>query len=196
VANLRSQSIAGQGRNGSRREGAPRAPSPSADSFVKKSQLSSVIVDLPRMLRYVRSPPRIHRAPSRGNAMTRISPYLSSPSESSLPERAATSNLGVRAFRLSPVLPRVFLGVTAAAASIAAAFCILGPFSDLSALQLAAGPHSVALGPGARPIVEARTGRSWGADQQRRVAAESSRPLATLARGPSQDAPSIGRTSK
>ena len=82
--------------------------------------------------------------------MSRISNQLSSPPESSLQERAAKPDLEVRDFRLSPVPPRVVIGVTAGAASVAAAFCIFGPFSDMSALQLAAGPRSQALGPGAR----------------------------------------------
>jgi hypothetical protein len=127
--------------------------------------------------------------------MSRFS-QLPSPPESSLEERAVNSNVEVRDFRLSPTLPRVIVGVSAGAASVAAAFCIFGPFSDLSALQLAAGPRSLALGPGARPIVEARTGRSWGANQERPIAAASDVPLATLARGPSQDVPGIGRGSK
>ena len=65
-------------------------------------------------------------------------------------------------FRLSATLPRVMTGATVAAAALAAAFYIFGPFSDLSARQLAAGPHSTQMGPGNTPLVLARTGRSWG----------------------------------
>jgi hypothetical protein len=63
-------------------------------------------------------------------------------------------------------------------------------------MQLAAGPQSLTVGPSGRPIVQARTGRSWGADQERRVAAASAVPLATLARGPSQSIPSLAGTPK
>ena len=128
--------------------------------------------------------------------MSRISTQQSSTPESSLQERAAKSNVERRDFRLSPPLPRIAAGVTAGVASVAAAFCIFGPFSDLSALQLAAGPQSLTVGSNGRPIVQARTGRSWGADQERRVAAASAVPLATLARGPSQELPGIGRAAK
>src|SRR5664279_3265672 len=65
-------------------------------------------------------------------------------------------------FRLSGALPRVMTGVTAASAALAAALYIFGPFSDLSARQLAAGPHSTEIGPGNTPLVLAQTGRSWG----------------------------------
>ena len=128
--------------------------------------------------------------------MSRISTHQSSAPASSLQEQAAKSNVELRDFRLSPPFPRIVAGVTAGVASVAAAFCIFGPLSDLSALQLAAGPQSLTVGPNGRPIVQARTGRSWGADQERRVAAASAVPLAMLARGPSHDIPSIGRASK
>jgi hypothetical protein len=128
--------------------------------------------------------------------MSRISTHQSFAPESSLQERAAKSNVERRDFRLSPPLPRIVAGVTAGVASVAAAFCIFGPFSDLSALQLAAGPQSLTVDPNGRPIVQARTGRSWGADQERRVAAASAVPLVTLARGPSLGIPGIGRAAK
>ena len=69
-------------------------------------------------------------------------------------------------FRLSATLPRVMTGVTAAASVLAATLYIFGPFSDLSARQLAAGPHSTVMGPGNTPLVLARTGRSWGGGSQ------------------------------
>jgi hypothetical protein len=128
--------------------------------------------------------------------MSRISTHLPCATHSSLQEGAAKSNVERRDFRLSPPFPRIVAGVTAGIASVAAAFCIFGPFSDLSALQLAAGPQSLTVGPNGRPIAQARTGRSWGADQERRIAAASVVPLATLARGPSQEIPGIGRPAK
>jgi hypothetical protein len=65
-------------------------------------------------------------------------------------------------FRLSATLPRRAGGVAAATTALAAALYILGPFSDLSARQLAAGPHSTETGSDHKPLVLARTGRSWG----------------------------------
>ena len=126
--------------------------------------------------------------------MSRISTHL--PPHISLQEGAAKSNVELRDFRLSPPLPRIVAGITAGVASVAAAFCVFGPFSDVSAMQLAAGPQSLTVGPSGRPIVQARTGRSWGADQERRVAAASAVPLATLARGPSQSIPSLAGAPK
>lgn len=90
--------------------------------------------------------------------------------------------------RLSRALPRVAVGATAALAAVSAAFLMFGPFSDLSARQLAAGPHSAAVGSDGRPLALAATGRSWGAEYQRRASAGSAAPLARLARAPSADA--------
>lgn len=77
---------------------------------------------------------------------------------------------------------RVVLGGTVAIAVLSAGAFVFGPFSDLSVLQLAAGPH--AQGPGKAPAaaVLARTGRSWGAAAEERQAAAASAPIARLAR--------------
>jgi hypothetical protein len=64
--------------------------------------------------------------------------------------------------RLSATLPRLMMGAAAAATALAAALYIFGPFSDLSARQLAAGPNSMETGPDNKPLILARTGRSWG----------------------------------
>jgi hypothetical protein len=93
--------------------------------------------------------------------------------------------------RLSRALPRVAVGATAALAAVSAAFLMFGPFSDLSAQQLAAGPHSAALGSDGKPLVLAATGRAWGAEYQRRASAASAAPLAKLARAPSADMGSV-----
>jgi hypothetical protein len=90
--------------------------------------------------------------------------------------------------RLSRALPRVAVGSTAALAAVSAAFLMFGPFSDLSARQLAAGPHSKALRSDGRPLVLAGTGRSWGAEYQRRASAASAASLTRIARAPSADA--------
>jgi hypothetical protein len=74
------------------------------------------------------------------------------------------------------------LGGTLALAVLGAGVYIFGPFSDLSVLQLAAGPY--ANGPGNAPAaaVLARTGRSWRASAEQRQAAASSAPIARVAR--------------
>ena len=90
-------------------------------------------------------------------------------------------------FQLTPTLPRVATGLTAAVAGVSAAFFVFGPFSDLSAMQLAAGPHGSAIGPNGKPIVLARTGRSWGAEAEVRASAASGVPLAKLARAATTD---------
>jgi hypothetical protein len=64
--------------------------------------------------------------------------------------------------RLSATLPRLTMGAAAAATALAAALYIFGPFSDLSARQLAAGPNGMETGLDNKPLVLARTGRSWG----------------------------------
>ncbi len=84
--------------------------------------------------------------------------------------------------QLSHPFARLVLGGTVAIAMLGAGAFVFGPFSDLSALQLAGGPH--AKGPGGAPAatVLARTGRSWGAMAQERQAAAASAPIARVAR--------------
>ena len=84
--------------------------------------------------------------------------------------------------QLSRPFARYALGGTVALAVLSAGAFVFGPFSDLSALQLAAGPH--AEGPSGAPAasVLARTGRSWGALAQERQAAAASAPIARIAR--------------
>jgi hypothetical protein len=127
-------------------------------------------------------------------AMSRISIPSFSITGRSLREQASSSEH--REFRLSSAAGRVAAGITAALAAAAAAFCIFGPFADLSAMQLAAGPRSTAVGPSGRLLVMAHTGRSWGAEQERRVAAASAVPLATLARNGVPDMVGVIRPTK
>jgi hypothetical protein len=84
--------------------------------------------------------------------------------------------------QLSRPFARIALGSTVAIAVLSAGAFVFGPFSDLSVLQLAAGPH--ARGPGNAPAtaVLARTGRSWGAAAEERQAAAASAPIARVAR--------------
>ena len=84
--------------------------------------------------------------------------------------------------RLSHPFARIALGGTVAIAVLSAGAFVFGPFSDLSVVQLAAGPH--AKGPNGAPAatVLARTGRSWGASAQERQAAAASAPIARIAR--------------
>jgi len=88
--------------------------------------------------------------------------------------------------RLSRALPRIACGVTAALAAVSATIFVFGPFSDLSARQLAAGPNGTALGQDGKPLVMAATGRSWGAEYQRRASAASAPPSPEFAREPSR----------
>ena len=104
--------------------------------------------------------------------------------------------LGPRRFRLVPALPRVGFGVTAAVAGLSAAIFVFGTFSDLSAMQLAAGPQSSAVGSDGKPIVLAHTGRSWAAEAERRAAVASAVPLARLARASTADVGFDSRATK
>ena len=84
---------------------------------------------------------------------------------------------------LTRPLARRAIGAIGTAAVLSAGFLVFGPFSDLSTLQLAAGPAATQ-GPGGAPalIVLATTGRAWGqAAQQRQAAAAASAPLARVA---------------
>lgn len=86
-------------------------------------------------------------------------------------------------FQFAPALARVAIGLTGTASVMSAGVFVFLPFSDLSTLQLAAGPHGTdasASAPAA--IVLAHTGRSWGAAALQRQAAAASAPLARVAR--------------
>ena len=93
-------------------------------------------------------------------------------------------------FELGHPLARIALGSTVAVAVLSAGVYVFGTFSDLSAQQLAAGPHATA-GPGntPAPAVLARTGRSWGADAEKRQAAAASAPIAKVARSDNPHGP-------
>ena len=85
---------------------------------------------------------------------------------------------------LTRPLARRAVGAIGTAAVMSAGFLVFGPFSDLSTLQLAAGPaatQGAAATPA--PIVLAPTGRAWGqAALQRQAAAAASAPLAHVAK--------------
>ena len=87
-------------------------------------------------------------------------------------------------FQLSPPFARIVLGGTVAIAVLSAGALVFGPISDLSVLQLAAGPHAHgASGALASVVVLAHTGRAWGPDaEQRQTAAASSAPITRIAR--------------
>jgi hypothetical protein len=112
------------------------------------------------------------------------------------PPHKRSSSTVQRDFRLGSSMRSVATGATAAAAALAAAFCVFGPFSDMSALQLAAGPQSLAIGPSGQLLVMAPTGRAWGAEHERRVAAASAVPIATLARSGAPEMTVLGRSVK
>ena len=80
-------------------------------------------------------------------------------------------------YRIAHPMTRALVGAIAALAAACAGFLVFGPLSDLSALQLAAGPHAESAGPDGRGIVFAHTGRSWGAaaEQRQKTAAASDR---------------------
>jgi hypothetical protein len=85
-------------------------------------------------------------------------------------------------YRLTPPLARVFVGAIGTTAIMSAGFFVFVPFSDLSTLQLAAGPHaSSAAGFQPADIVMANTGRAWGDAALQRQAAAASVPLASMA---------------
>jgi hypothetical protein len=80
-------------------------------------------------------------------------------------------------------LARALIGSVGTAAILSAGVLVFGPFSDLSTLQLAAGPHATSASTSApAPIVLAHTGRAWGAAAQQRQATAASAPLARVAR--------------
>ena len=85
-------------------------------------------------------------------------------------------------FQLAPTLARVAIGLTGTASTMSAGVFVFGPFSDLSTLQLAAGPHATDVAASApAAIVLSRTGRSWGAAALHRRATAASAPLARVA---------------
>ena len=86
-------------------------------------------------------------------------------------------------FELTPTLARAVVGTVGTAAVMCAGVFVFGPFSDLSALQLAAGPQATSAA-GSQPaaIVMAQTGRAWGEAAQQRQAAAASAPMARVAR--------------
>jgi hypothetical protein len=86
-------------------------------------------------------------------------------------------------FQFAPALASVAVGLTGTASVLSAGLFMFGPFSDLSTLQLAAGPHATGASTSTpASIVLARTGRSWGAAAQQHQAAAASAPLARVAR--------------
>jgi len=84
-------------------------------------------------------------------------------------------------------LARIALGVTVALAVLSAGFYVFVPFSDLSARQLAAGPHAMQAAEVPAAIVRAHTGRAWGAAAVQRQAAAASKPVAQVARRDTRD---------
>lgn len=68
---------------------------------------------------------------------------------------------------------RVAVGIIASAAIVSGLGFIFGPFSDLSAMQLAAGPGASAADGSVAAIVTANTGRAWGSAALQRQAAAS-----------------------
>lgn len=86
-------------------------------------------------------------------------------------------------FQFASTFARAAVGLTGTASVMCAGTFMFGPFSDLTTLQLAAGPHATSAASSApAPIVLARTGRSWAAAAQARQAAAASAPLARVAR--------------
>lgn len=86
-------------------------------------------------------------------------------------------------FQFAPALARVAIGLTGTASVMSAGIVMFGPFSDLSTLQLAAGPHATSAESSVpAPIVLARTGRAWAAAAEQRQAVAASAPLAQVAR--------------
>lgn len=84
---------------------------------------------------------------------------------------------------LTPPLARALVGAVGTAAILCGGLFVFGPFSDLSTLQLAAGPQATApAGSAPAAIVLGRTGRAWGAEAQQRYAVAASAPLVRVAR--------------
>lgn len=106
--------------------------------------------------------------------------------------RHAERNQGdrLRQWKVRGTLARAFVGAVSTATILCAGTFIFGPFSDLSTLQLAAGPRAAAAaGSAPAAIVLARTGRAWGAEAQQRSAAAASAPLVRVARRDDRRAP-------
>ena len=89
--------------------------------------------------------------------------------------------------RIGHPCARFALGVTVAIAVVGAGAFVFGPFSNLSAEQLTAGPRAAGPDNAPTPIVYARTGRAWRAQAQQRVAAAASAPIAQIARRLDED---------
>jgi hypothetical protein len=84
--------------------------------------------------------------------------------------------------RIGHPFARFALGVTVAITVVGAGAFVFGPFSDLSAEQLTAGPRPSGPDNAPAPIVYARTGRAWRAEAQQRASAAASAPIAQVAR--------------
>lgn len=80
-------------------------------------------------------------------------------------------------------LARAVVGTVGTTSILCAGAFVFGPFSDLSTLQLAAGPHATdAAASAPAAIVLSQTGRAWGAAALQRQTAAASAPLARVAR--------------
>lgn len=85
---------------------------------------------------------------------------------------------------------RALVGTVGTTFILCAGAFVFGPFSDLSTLQLAAGPRATSASSRATAsIVMAHTGRAWGSAAQQRQAAAASAPLARIARSDGLGAP-------
>jgi hypothetical protein len=83
--------------------------------------------------------------------------------------REASEKLQGHSYRLMPFAARLVTGGTAAFAALSACYGLFGAYSDLSAIQLAAGPRGTQLGETHRSVLSARTGRGWAAAEAGRV---------------------------
>ena len=119
------------------------------------------------------------------------SPLNAEASSAPEPKRKPTS----RNFRLAPRVPLVAAGTTAALAAAAVLLFTFGTFSDLSAMQLAAGPHSSARDASGQPLVLARTGRGWGGAARAGTSAPALAPV-RLARTERSDRAEVSAATK
>lgn len=97
---------------------------------------------------------------------------------------ARTPRPASRSFRLASPATLFFIGIVAAFGAGLALLFAFGPFSDLSAIQLAAGPAASTRLPSGDLAIFAGTGRSWG---ERTPSAEVAESRLALARAGSAD---------
>ena len=87
--------------------------------------------------------------------------------------RDAPKKLDELNFRLLSLTARLVTGGTAALVALSACYALFGPYSDLSAMQLAAGPGCTQPGESHRAGLSPRAGRGCASTEAERTASST-----------------------